>query len=305
MAMNPMQRKANNYLLIGVFVTLLITGSIIAILFMQLSKINKEIKAEEAKLKSVYVASKDISSGETVDMSKLKSMKVTGEAVPSNAMKIDDIPEEETGEIIAKIDLKAGTIVTTNMVNKKGEETSSDLRVQEYNMLSLPTQIESGNYIDVRLRLPNGTDYIVVSKKKVEIPTIDGVDSANTIKINVAEEEILMMSNAIVEAYWATGAKLYVTTYVEPGMQDQATATYLPSDKVVELMSTDPNILDVAKSELFARYNATAGSIRGNIVNSLNTFAAEGQSNVQTGVQEEITKAKEEREEYLEALAGY
>ena len=304
MAMNPMQRKANNYLLIGVFVTLLITGSIIAILFMQLSKINKEIKAEEAKLKSVYVASKDISSGETVDMSKLKSMKVTGEAVPSNAMKIDDIPEE-TGEIIAKIDLKAGTIVTTNMVNKKGEETSSDLRVQEYNMLSLPTQIESGNYIDVRLRLPNGTDYIVVSKKKVEIPTIDGVDSANTIKINVAEEEILMMSNAIVEAYWATGAKLYVTTYVEPGMQDQATATYLPSDKVVELMNTDPNILDVAKSELFARYNATAGSVRGNIVNSLNTFASEGQSNVQTGVQEEITKAKEEREEYLEALAGY
>ena len=35
MAMNPMQRKANNYLLIGVLVTLLITGSIIAILVMQ------------------------------------------------------------------------------------------------------------------------------------------------------------------------------------------------------------------------------------------------------------------------------
>ena len=301
MAMNPMQRKANNYLLIGVLVTLLITGSIIAILFMQLSKLNKQIEAEQAKMKMVYVVSKDIDSGDRVEITSLKQMSVTGDTVPSNAVTISNITEGT----IAKIDLKVGTVLTTNMINEKGEETTADLRVQEYNMLSLPTQIQSGDYIDIRLRLPNGTDYIVVSKKRVEIPTIDGVDSANTIKINVSEHEILLMSNAIVEAYWATGSILYATTYVEPGMQDQSTATYLPSDKVIELMNTDPNILTVAKNELFTRYNNTASSVRGNIVNSLNTYAAEGQSNVQSGVQEEITRAKEEREEYLEALGGY
>ena len=32
MAINPMQRKARNYLIIGVLVTLLITGTIIALL---------------------------------------------------------------------------------------------------------------------------------------------------------------------------------------------------------------------------------------------------------------------------------
>jgi len=301
MAMNPMQRKANNYLLIGVLVTLLITGSIIAILFMQLSKINNEIKAEEAKMKSVYVVSRDIDSGDIVELSSLKQMMVTGDAVPTNFASIGDITETTT----AKIDLKVGTVLTSNMIHEQGEETTADLRTQEYNMVSLPTQIESGDYIDIRLRLPNGTDYIVVSKKKVEIPTIDGVESANTIKVNVSEDETLLMSNAIVEAYWATGSKLYVATYVEPGMQGEATPTYLPSDKVIELMSTDPNILAVAKNELFSRYNGTAGSVRGNIVNSLNTYAAEGQSNVQSGVQEEITKAKEEREDYLEALGGY
>lgn len=301
MAVNPMQRKANNYLLIGVLVTLLITGIIIAILFMQLNKLNSQIKAQEAKMEYVYVVAEDINSGDVVDISSLKEILATGEAIPSDVVDINSITEET----IAKIDLKAGTILTSNMVNERSEQTTDDMRTQEYNMVLLPTQIQSGEYIDVRLRLPNGTDYIVVSKKKVEIPTIDGVDSANTIKIDVAEEEILLMSNAIVEAYWAMGSVLYATTYVEPGMQGQATPTYLPSDKVIELMNTDPNIETVARNELFTRYNNTASSIRGNITNTLNIYAAEGQSNVESGVQEEITRAKEERQSYLEALGGY
>lgn len=301
MAVNPMQRKANNYLLIGVLVTLLITGTIIAILFMQLNKLNSQIKAQEANMEYVYVVSEEIKSGDIVDVASLKKVLATGEAIPSDAINISDITEET----IAKIDLKEGTIITSNMINEKSEKTTADLRTQEYNMILLPTQIQNGEYIDIRLRLPNGTDYIVVSKKKVEIPTIDGVDSANTIKVNVAEEEILLMSNAIVEAYWASGSILYATTYVEPGMQDQATPTYLPSDKVIELMNTDPNIETVARNELFTRYNNTASSVRGNIVNTLNSYAAEGQSNIESGVQEEITRAKEERQSYLEALGGY
>lgn len=300
MVMNPMQRKANNYLLIGVLVTLLITGSIIAMLFMQLSKVNKQIETQEAKMKKVYVVSKDINSGEIVSDSNLKQVLATGDAIPNNTVKIEDITENTT----AKIDLKVGTVITTNMINEEGQETSSDLRTQEYNMVQLPGQIKDGEYIDIRLRLPSGTDYIVVSKKKVTIPKIDGVESLNTIKVNMTEEEILLMSNAIVEAYWAPGSILYTSTYVEPGLQDKATPTYLPSDRVIQLINADPNIVAVAKNELFTRYNNTAGTIRGDITNILNTYAEDGLENVQAGVQEEITKAREERQSYLEALGG-
>lgn len=300
MVMNPMQRKANNYLLIGVFVTLLITGSIIAILFMQLSKVNKQIKTQESKMKKVYVVSKDIKSGEVVSISSLKQVLVTGDAIPSNTVDITSITEDTT----AKIDLKVGTVLATNMINEEGEETSADLRTQEYNMVQLPGQIKDGDYIDIRLRMPNGTDYIVASKKKVTIPTIAGVESLNTIKVNMTEEEILLMSNAIVEAYWAPGSILYTATYVEPGMQDKATPTYLPSDKVIQLMNTDPNIVAVAKNELFTRYNNTASTIRGDITSILNNYAEDGLDNVQAGVQEEITKAREERQSYLEALGA-
>lgn len=301
MAMNPMQRKANNYLLIGVLVTLLITGSIIAILFMQLSKLNNKIKGQEAKMKEVYVVSKDIKSGDEVTMSNLKKVSATTDAIPNDVLAASSL----TDNTIAKIDLKAGTVLTTSMVNEKDEQTTADVRIQEYNMISLPTQIQSGDYIDIRLKLPDGTDYIVLSKKKVEIPTIDGVESADTIKINVAENEILMMSNAIVEAYWATGSVLYATTYVEPGMQDHATPTYLPNDKVINLINADPNIVSVARTELRDRYNSTSGTIRGNIVNVLNSHAEDSQSNIESKVQEEITKAKQERQSYLDALRGY
>lgn len=301
MAMNPMQRKANNYLLIGVLVTLLITGSIIAILLMQLSKVNKKFEAQNAKIQKVYIVSEDIKSGEKVELSNLKRVDALKDSIPSNTMNIDDLSETT----ISKIDLKVGTILTDNMVINEEEQTTADIRVQEYNMVELPTQIQSGDYIDIRLRLPNGTDYIVVSKKKVEVPTINGTDSLNTIKINVAEEEILLMSNAIVEAYWATGSKLYATTYVEPGLQEEVTPTYLPSDKVVELMTADPNIVTVAKNELFARYNSNVNTIRGNIVNNLNTYSSQGQTNVESKVQEEINKARTERQTYLDALNQY
>lgn len=301
MAVNPMQRKANNYLLIGVLVTLLITGTIIAILFMQLNKLNNTIKEQESKMKNVYVVAKDIDSGDEISLTSLKQVSATGEAIPNDAISIGNITEET----IAKIDLKVGTVLTNSMVTEKDEQTTADLRSQEYNMVLLPTQIQTGEYIDIRLRLPNGTDYIIVSKKKVEIPTIDGVESANTIKINVSEEEILLMSNAIVEAYWATGSILYATTYTEPGIQGNATPTYLPNDKVISLINADPNIVSVARTQLRDRYNSTSGTIRGNIVNVLNDYAEDAQTNIETKVQEEITKAKEERQSYLEALGGY
>lgn len=300
MAMNPMQRKANNYLLIGVLVTLLITGSIIGILFVQLNKLQIQIKEQEEGSKEVYVVSKNINSGETLSLSNLKKVSVISEAIPEDVLTITDITENT----VAKIDLKKGTVITNNMISEVDDQTTNDVRIQEYNMLVLPSQIKNEDYIDIRLRMPNGTDYIVVSKKKVEIPEIDGVESLNTIRVKMAEEEILTMSSAIVEAYWATGSYLYVTTYAEPGLQDQATPTYLASDKVIELMNNDPNIETVARNELFTRYNNTANAIRGNITNILNSYAEEGNENVQSGVKEEIERAQEQRQSYLESLAG-
>lgn len=300
MAMNPMQRKANNYLLIGILGTLLVTGLVIVFLFIQLNNLKQDAKKQQTNSKTVYVVSKDIKSGETVSYEKLTKKLVANIAIPENALSV-----ELTEKTIAKIDLKIGTVITDNMVQESDDKTTSDIRKQEYNTIILPTQIQDGDYIDVRLRLSNGVDYIVVSKKKVEIPQIDGVDSANSININLNETEIMVMSNAIIEAFIDKGSLLYAATYAEPGMQTSVIPTYVPNGTVQSALNANPNIEQEAKNALFARYNQNA-STRTNVIDStLAQYAQDRVDNIEAGVQEQITKAKEERQTYLESLGGY
>lgn len=300
MATNPMQRKANNYLLLGIFGTLLITGAIIVFLFMQLKDLKEEMQAKEASKKSVYIVSELIKSGEKVTYDKLIEKSVDEAGVPANALSID-----LTENTIAKIDLNAGIVITDNMVQEIDEKTTADLRKQEYNMVILPTQIQSGDYVDIRLRLSNGVDYIVVSKKIVEMPLINGTESTDTININMTETETMVMANAIIEAYIDKGSLLYATTYVEPGLQDKVTPTYIPSGTVQSAINSNPNIEQEAKNALFVRYNQNAGN-RTNIIDAtLAQYAQERVDNIQQGIEEQITKAKEERQAYLDALAGY
>lgn len=192
------------------------------------------------------------------------------------------------------------------MVSKSDEKTTDDLRQQEYNMLVLPSQLESGQYIDVRLALPSGQEYIVVSKKQVEIPQVNGVDSEDTIWIKLTEDEIITMNNAIVDAYRILGSKLYVNTYVEAGMQEAATSTYIPNYETATLIHNNPNIVQEAREQLWAKYNNGSYSyIRNDALNgAISKSGEEGEENLKTKVEESITNSKETRKEYLESLGG-
>ena len=68
MAMNPMQRKANNYLLIGILGTLVVTGAIIALLLMQLNKVNTENMFIQYLYNEVKYGAKFDSQGEIVKL---------------------------------------------------------------------------------------------------------------------------------------------------------------------------------------------------------------------------------------------
>ena len=207
--------------------------------------------------------------------------------------------------IIAKINMSKNTVITIDAISKSTEKTTDDLRKVEYNMLTLPTQLESGEYIDIRLSLPTGQDYIVVSKKQVEIPQINGIDMDDTIWVKLTEEEIITMNNAIVEAYKIAGSQLKVITYTEAGMQNAATPTYVPTGEVMRLIESDPNIVQKAKNALISRYMQNQEIVRNNAVNPLlNNSGQEGEDNLKSKVEESITNTKEKRKEYLESLGG-
>lgn len=300
MAMNPMQRKANNSFLLGVVITILITGAIIAFLIFQLANLNKEMEESQANKVYGYVVIGTIKSGTEITAANLRAVEMNIDGSTSTIYSSQNGMPFPTG-LKAKVDLNPGTIVTSD-ITYEDEALGNDVRSQEYNVIQLTSQLQTGDYIDVRLRTPDGRDLIVISHKEVTIPTILGVDSTNCIWMDLTEEETLLMSCAIVESYQMNGAKLYTAKYVEPGIQNAATPTYEPNDETITLINNDPNIVQEAKNELITRYNANRDTIRPGIDSA--TGHEDAQDNVVEKTEEEITSLQEERELYIESLGG-
>ncbi len=362
MATNPMQRKARNSFLLGMLLMLVISGAVIALLFMQLMKLQQEEKEEMAASVNAYVLNQDVSSGQVITTDMLTTQVVNRNLVPSNAtsdisvienyslqdkegndvytkvengqaklyikiasknnkeyeLKLSDTNNYyiEEGQdrtyielnsvpLVAKVTMKKNTLITTELLSKSDNTVQDDVRKQEYNMLVLPTDLATGDYIDIRLMMPSGQDFIVVSKKEVSIPQNNGVDSSDTIWVNLSEDEILHMSCAIVDAFQKNGAKLYATKYTEAGMQAAATPTYPLNESTLTMLRNDPNVLERAMNAIAARYNnSDMTSLRNNINSVIEQQGEEANSNLETNMQESITNSKNSRQEYLDSLAG-
>ena len=231
----------------------------------------------------------------------------------SEGKRIEEDEDEETQEqkqyielnsipVVAKVDMHANSVLTRGNVTSADNISTDTVRREEYNMIVLPSQLETGDYIDIRLVLPTGQNYIVVSKKQVTIPTVNNVPSESSIWVNLSEGEILLLSNAIVEAYIIEGAKLYANIYTEPGTQQAAIVTYTPSKEVADLIENNPNIVQEAKDALQARYIAAQ---RNDVINSqIQSAGEEGDTRVTSGVEEDTAKSLEERQNYLDGLAN-
>ncbi len=303
MAVNPMQRKSRNSLLIGLIIGLVIAAGVGFLLFRQINKLNQQIDEETKAKTMVYVLKEDVVANQTITAEMCNRVAVSNTAVPANATgDIDTLlnnistseGEGDAKPVIAAVDMKKNTVITTNLI--KRTDMTDDVRKAEYNMISLPVDLVAGEYVDIRLMLPNSQDFIVLSKKAVTFP--DGLN--DTIWMNLSEEEILIMSSAIVEAYKINGAKLYAIKYVDSGSQGAAKATYVPSGEVTNLMNSDANIVNKASEALKARYSESNKALRNDYINSqVQNGTTE---NAATGIQESITTTKTDRKTYLESL---
>ena len=270
MAVNPMQRRARNSFLLGFLLALIIMVCVVVILLAKIRSLNEAKELLESKQRKVLVATSDLKSGDEVTMDSFKMETVQTTMDTTQIVSSDDFEfMDENGEIIEKydqngnpmtkkvvmkIDVPANSMVTKDMIVEDGEQTKDDQRIQEYNMIILPSELRNGDYVDIRIRFPKGQDYIILAKKKIIQCTSD------TIWIKLSEEEILSLGNAIVESYTAEGTKLYATTYSEPGMQNAATPTYAVSEAVLNLINSDPNIREEARTALWNRYNSQGQS---------------------------------------------
>ncbi|WP_246062144.1 SAF domain-containing protein [Paenibacillus oralis] len=204
----------------------------------RLAEAEKLLQRQKATMKSVVVTSKELAAGVKLTSTDLKTIEIPETEAPTNMI----LNKNELIGKVVKIDVGKNTPLITSMVFDEGP-TPRDLRSQEYNVIILPTKIQQGQFLDVRITFPTGEEFIVLAKKKVQ------EYSGTTVWFHVSESEMLLMSSAIVDAY-LQGAKLSAVTYVDPYMQGKAIPNYPANVKVIDLIQSNPNVLETAKDTL-------------------------------------------------------
>ncbi len=305
MASNPIQRRARQSFLVGFLVALIIMAVVVVILFMRINSLNTENASLQdlttSNTKTVYTLASDVKSGETITSDMLISQDILTQIDVTNYLSTGDFYDDEGNEVewVAKTDLAGGAPILKDTVSTSDNVLTDDERIMEFNMIVLPSELQNGDYIDVRFSLPDGTTYIVLSKKHVEQTTATGV----WMKLN--EEEILMINSAIVEAYQITGARLYAVQYTEPGLQDSAIETYSPTQEVITLIYNDSNIVEEARNELTSKLVTNYSSQRDEINNYKTDMETdELASNVESGNEQENEAISTARDEFVTALDG-
>ena len=294
MTINPMQKKSRNSFLLGVVITLIICLIIGGLCFFLLGSKNKEKEEERGQEVIAYVLSQDVKSGQEINSSMLMPIEVYSSMIPANYIDLTTMNSlTQENPYIAKTNILAKTIVTSDIITKSDEKIENDTRYMEYNMITLQTTAEVGDYIDIRLSLPNGQDYLVVSKAKIENL------QDTTIGLNLSEEEILMMNSAMVDAYIMTASNFHAVKYIEPGNQTKAAVTYTPTAETRALIAYDTNIVSEARTTLEARFS---DGVRTYIDSTTGLYVTQSLSNIETGIQKQIEDAKTARENYLKSI---
>lgn len=314
MATNPMKRREQNAFLIGIVIGLILVLVVGFLLFTMYNKTKAEFekyKAEQkAKEVNVVVAKDTIESGATLDEDKFEVKTVIVDMDTENCfqsvsdMFLVDAPDGEKqeakeGDIVARLEIPRGAIITKNLIEDKENAIKDDTRLKEYNTIILPSELEPQDVVDIRLTLPSGADFIVLSKK-----TIINCDET-TIWMNVDEAEIQIMNSAMVEAWAITGAKLYAVQYADAGMQNSATLTYQPKAEVANLIESDPNVIKKAHDDLWAQWNSAEGKLnRDDYIDSelRKNTDEENASSVESGFAEESATIRTHRSEFIDSL---
>lgn len=199
----------------------------------ELEKLQKKISEE--KVYKAYCLRESKSKGELIQAQDLEEMSVKTE----NEFHVPDRSDLE-GRYLS-VGMEAGIMITDSVIYEDvGLE--NDVRTYLYDYIALPQGITGDDLFDIRIRFPDGEDYVVAVGKKVESMVETGAF------INASEEENLLLSSAYVDTVVYEGAKIYASLYVED-YQEAAGVTYPFNLYATELASWNPNLVKEMETE--------------------------------------------------------
>lgn len=189
------------------------------------------------RTRSGYVAVADIKAGEVITDSLVQySNKIISDVDARLFITADDIGK------VSVMSITAGTPILTDMVSAKLTE---NYRERECAFIWLNTNLQNHDFVDVRIVFPNGEDYVICAKKSIKNVNV----AANNVFLWLTEDEIQLLDSAIVDASLHE-AKIYVTRYLKPEVQEASTVTYSPNSSVLAVIRNNPNIVNESASNL-------------------------------------------------------
>ncbi len=141
---------------------------------------------------------------------------------------IDITLETRLDENIYGRAIKANVMTNTPIIEPlmyvKNDIETRDERIEEMSdsFLSIPSDLDVGDYFDLRIRYADGQDLIVLTGKKVDrLGPNDAGDyaSAKSFYTKLSESERMLFVSSLIEAYMNDGTTLYATKYIDPSTQ--------------------------------------------------------------------------------------
>ena len=141
-----------------------------------------------------------------------KHPEVSNEAVVEEKTEDETvISEKEITEELMTKEEEAGKLLPLRRKTEAGEHEF----ICEYSNIILPELLQTGDYADVRLSLADGSNYTVVSEKK--IMDFSKLGDKSLVYLALCEEEIIILESALADLKLFEGSKLYLVVGKQEG----------------------------------------------------------------------------------------
>lgn len=134
-------------------------------------------------------------------------------------------------------------------VKQKDERWNGKERAIEVKGVALQQGLQEGDRIDIRIRYPDGEEYVVIAQRGCYDVAIE----ENTMTMWLLEEEMLRLASSMVDCEYMNGI-LYTVRYRRDIKQQSSKVNYIPKEAVYELMQNNPNVVEKAQISLWKKY---------------------------------------------------
>lgn len=205
-----------------------------------LSQQNSSIQAQLnaiGTLTTVYEVNTKVYSGNPILETELVQV-----SVPSSTVAEASI--EDINELIGRhyrVDINPGTIISKDMLMDEVEGTKEKYP-REITLTSVPVSTVVGDYIDLRIMLPNGEEYVIFSHKQIKRMY------GTTLTFFFSEEENAILNSVFQDlGNYGSYTIVYAMKYLEPGNDTDTVAFYPVTHDVENFLKFNPNITDQSR----------------------------------------------------------